>query len=53
MLESLFNKVAGLRLSCEYCKIFKGEDSLWNISFRLFYGTQFNAYFWVIGLDYI
>ena len=23
MLESLFNKVSGLQLSCEYCKTFK------------------------------
>ena len=23
MLESVFNKIAGLQLSCEYCKIFK------------------------------
>ena len=23
MLESLFDKVAGLQLSCEYCEIFK------------------------------
>ena len=25
MLESLFNKVAGLQLSCEYFKIFKNS----------------------------
>ena len=25
MLESLFNDVAGLQLSCEYCKIFKNS----------------------------
>ena len=25
--------------------IYKGEDTLWNISFRLFYETQFNVYF--------
>ena len=23
MLESVFNKVAGVQLSCEYCEIFK------------------------------
>ena len=28
MLESLFNKAAGLQLSCEYCKIF--ENSFFN-----------------------
>ena len=25
MLESVFNKVAGLQLSCKYCKIFKNS----------------------------
>ena len=25
MLESLFNKVAGLQLSCKYCKIFRNS----------------------------
>ena len=25
MLESRFNKVAGLQLSCEYCEIFKNS----------------------------
>ena len=25
VLESLYNKVAGLQLSCEYCKIFKNS----------------------------
>ena len=25
VLESLFNKVAGLKLSCKYCKIFKNS----------------------------
>ena len=25
VLESLFNKVAGLHLSCEYCEIFKNS----------------------------
>ena len=25
MLESLFEKVAGLQLSCEYCEIFKNS----------------------------
>ena len=26
-------------------QVFLGEDTLWNISFRLFHKTQFNAYF--------
>ena len=25
VLEPLFNKVAGLQLSCEYCKVFKNR----------------------------
>ena len=31
--------------TCEFCEICKGEDTLWNISFRLIHETQFNVYF--------
>ena len=30
--------------------LLKGEDSLWNISFRLFHETQFNAFFITFNL---